>query len=562
MQVESVSLTLKRATEGILGLSTFHVNHDSTAGNSTSQEETACLKEVNEIIPKLHSSSGCIEFYRDGSRVRRRFIDVLDDVSKCAFCLGENGIQKGTRVGFVGSNCYELVVADLACLWLGAIAVPLDPSVKYVLDDVIEDFNIFCVLSDVPAYLSDHDLVLPFGFWRDVLSEGKVPIIERYNLSDPFSIKFTSGSTGSPKALEASAQSVSHRIGAIQGLFQHGPGDRILVFLPLYLLQQRYWIYSAILFNFDLILVPPKLALYALTDSHPTVVMGVPAFYESLYSQFLTKMTQNKLQRWAFKSYKIINRLTFGAAKKVGFPPLKIAMGGQIKYLWTGSAAATNTTLKFFNEMGIPLLQGYGMNETCIVSKNSLKANKIGSAGKLLPGITVYFEEDGEILINSNAPVTHRYLRCLPHENEAIFRNDNFVASGDLGYLDKNGFLWITGRKKEIIVLSSGRKIDPSKVEGLLKRSAYIENCMAYGNERAFIVAIIQPAKGANHSNISDSVLVANRELAPEERVVRYIAVPGAFSIENGLLTSQHKLRRDRILGTFREEIEKLYTVL
>src|SRR5690606_17309951 len=184
--------------------------------------------------------------------------------------------------------------------------------------------------------------------------------------------------------------------------------------------------YSAILFDHDVAVVPHRLALAALRRNRPTVVMGVPEFLETLVKGF---DTQGKEASERFNTF----------------------LGGRVRYLWTGSAPITKSTLQIYEQLGVAVFQGYGMNETCIVSKNFPGSNRVGSVGRVLPNKIVRIDSTGQILVKSRFPVTDRYLNMAAQEWETTFRKDGYIATGDTGHFDEGGYLYITGRLKEII---------------------------------------------------------------------------------------------------------------
>jgi long-subunit acyl-CoA synthetase (AMP-forming) len=348
-------------------------------------------------------------------------------------------------------------------------------------------------------------------------------------------LKFTSGSSGEPKGLAASVGSVDCSVSAIQQLFRHGPDDDLFLFLPLSLLQQRYWIYSALVFGHDVTVSSYEAAFPALGLARPTVVMGVPGFYETAM-KYLT-----------------------GRAASSGRPVAELAaqfFGGRIRYLWTGSAPARPELLSFFTEAGLPIYEGYGLNETCIVAKNAPSAHRPGSVGRVLPGKSVSFDADGVISIRSDYPVSDGYAYCQPGESERMFVGPGLVRTGDLGYLDDDGFLYIRGRADDVIVLDNGRKIVVRPIEEKLKASPAIEDCVLFCPAQTALVAVVSPAsEPADEAAIFEHVRRSNEELAADQQIARVVIARPRFTVENGLLSGQFKPRRQQILERFADEI-------
>jgi long-chain acyl-CoA synthetase len=359
----------------------------------------------------------------------------------------------------------------------------------------------------------------------------------RYRPDDVTTIKFTSGSTGEPKGLAATVGSIDSSIGAVQEMFGHGSGDNLFVFLPLSLLQQRYWIYSALRYGHDVTVSTYEAAFAALRQAEPTVVMGVPAFYETAKKQ-IERMARREPPDGALSV----------AARKV--------LGSRIRYLWTGSAPARPSMLRFFTSVGMPIYEGYGLNETCIVSKNHPAAHRAGSVGRVLPGKKVLLDADGLVSIHSEHPVNVRYEYAAAGESERVFTADGTVRTGDLGYIDDDGFLFIRGRADDVIVLPNGKKIIVRPIEEYLKASPAIEECVVLCPAQTYLVAVVSPAQArADTGAIAARLAAANATFSRDEQISDVIIASEPFSIENGMLTSQFKPRRQRILAAYAGQV-------
>ena len=353
-------------------------------------------------------------------------------------------------------------------------------------------------------------------------------------------LKLTSGSTGEPKGLTATAGSIDSSLRAVQEMFCHRDGDDLFVFLPLSVLQQRYWIYSALRFGHDVTVSTYEAAFPALSRAQPTVVMGVPAFYET---------AKKHIEAQARRA----GPAAGGAAVRAAATGL---FGGRIRYLWTGSAPAAATTLRFFANVGLPIFEGYGLNETCIVSKNHPGACREGSVGRVLPGKQVLLDADGVISVRSDQPVSLRYEYAPPGTSQRVFGADGTVRTGDLGYLDADGFLYIRGRADDVIVLGNGRKIIVRPLEDHMKASAAIEECVLFCPTQTHLVAVVSPAREpADEAAITAQLAATNAAFGPDEQIRNAVVARGRFTVENGLLTSQFKPKRRQIFDTYRAEI-------
>ncbi|MCR6480871.1 AMP-binding protein [Variovorax sp. ZS18.2.2] len=492
-----------------------------------------------------------IRYFRKGALVDLTLAQLDALAQRLARALQDVGFQRHDRVGVLARNGIEWVLLDLASIKLGLVTAGFEfgkfPSVAPLADR----YRLKGFYSDAPA-----DVAIDLAGTRDLrplLAEVLLRVGESdpsphrgeqtavYAQKDITTIKFTSGSTGEPKGLEATVGSIDASLSAVQAMYHHRDGDNILVFMPLSLLQQRYWIYSALTFGHDVTVVPFELALDAARRTDPTVVMGVPGFYESL------------------------RRLIERECLEAGDPAARRAqiesvLGRQVRYMWTGSAPANPQTLQFFNEVGFPLYEGYGMNETCIVSKNHPGSERVGSVGKPLPGKRVRIDDDGVLVVGSDHPVNTAYAYCEPGDSEKIFMPDGEVRTGDLARIDEDGFLYILGRADDLVVLANGRNVSTRKVEERIKENGEVAECVLYGSGKAYLVAVVSPAvTPADSEAIHRHVRAINETLAPDERVMKTLILPKPLTVESGLLTSQFKPRRKEIYKSFQRDIENLY---
>ncbi|MEM9494185.1 MAG: AMP-binding protein, partial [Myxococcota bacterium] len=321
---------------------------------------------------------------------------------------------------------------------------------------------------------------------------------------------------------------------------------------------------SAILFDYSLLVVPFELAFHAMRRDQPTVVMGVPHFFENLETLFLqTVVARNLASRLRYRLYRLALQLLPRTLLRPGYPPFKALLGGRIRYLWTGSAPMGADTLRFFADMGVPLYQGYGTAETGIVSKNYPGHDKPGSVGKPMPTRHIEFDQDRQILIKSTYPLNDRYYRGSAEDNARVFRGDGFVVTGDTGYIDDDGYLYIDGRIKDLVVFSNGRKVFPTPIEKRLMSSELFRQCVVYGDGRPYLVAVVVPEDGGDGDG-EDAALRAeldrlNTTLSPEEQVRDLAIASEPFTFENGLLTSQGKVRRSRVITQYQAQLQALY---
>jgi long-chain acyl-CoA synthetase len=495
---------------------------------------------VNHIVAHPPPAGHRITFFRLDGVETVDLGEIHERAGRLAGALCDMGVGRGDRIGVLAANSLEWVLLDLAALRLGAITVGFDTGKFEAAGTLVADYALRLLFTDRDA---GAPRVLPIADVRRLVEApfGQTPPPVTYARDDPTTLKLTSGSTGIPKAMTASAGSIDNSLGSIQDIFEHGAGDSLFVFLPLQLLQQRYWIYSALRFGHDVIVSTYEAAFPAMSRTQPTVVMGVPAFYETARKHIEARARQAGHDVPAADALR-------GAATKL--------FGSRIRYLWTGSAPAGGDTLRFFNGVGLPIFEGYGTNETDIISKNHPGACREGSVGRVLRGKHVLLDDDGAISIRCDYPVCPGYAYALPGESERVFLGGGVVRTGDVGHLDEDGFLYIHGRADDVIVLENGRKVIVRPIEERMKASPAIDECVLFCPTQTHLVAVVSPAQDpADEAAIAEQLALTNASVAADERIRRVVVARDRFSIENELLTSQFKPRRKRILEAYRSEV-------
>jgi long-chain acyl-CoA synthetase len=504
---------------------------------------------MDRVIARIASAAGSTNhhatFYQDG-RVIRLTLSELDLLARrTAHWLHQLGVAPGERIGILSRNRLEWVLLDLAAIKLrvvtagfesGGFKPDLDLLARYGLKMVFTDQAVdlagFVDIKTLSSRLPDAPLAPNMGSYAD---------------DDTTTIKFTSGSTGRPKGLAATVGSIDSSLDAVQQLFHHGANDNILVFLPLSLLQQRYWIYSALFYGHDVVVVGHEFAVYACKQERPTVVMGVPSFFDALRRQIEARAGLSAGVPLAERS----QRLRQYASD---------VLGGRIRYLWTGSAPANPDTLTFFHDCELPLYEGYGMNETCIVTKNAPSAHRLGSVGKVLARKQVFIDGDGVLVVRSQHPVNHRYLFCDNEASQSIFRDNGDVVTGDLADIDDDGFLYIKGRADDVIALGNGKNVFARPIEDLAARSPHIEYCVLFGAGQPHLVAVISPTNDASDGEfIVQHIAWVNSQVRDYERIGAVVIADAKFSVSNGLLTSQGKPKRRSISEEYETKIRTAY---
>ncbi|KJY42745.1 AMP-dependent synthetase [Streptomyces sp. NRRL B-1568] len=494
---------------------------------------------LNRIVAGPPRPGHHISFRGAGPTETYPLPELYDLAGRVALHLQRRGLRRGDRIGILARNSLEWVLLDLAALRLGVMTAGFEAG-KFTPDrTLLDDYGLALLFTDEDSTAPG---VLPMAEARrwalDDLT-GTLPAVS-YEPDDETTLKFTSGSTGTPKGLAATAGSIDSSLNAVQEMFAHGPGDELFVFLPLSLLQQRYWVYSALAFGHDLTISTYAAALPALRRTRPTVVMGVPAFYE-LAKRHIQAHTSDASEAERPEALRRAAQRLFGE---------------RIRYLWTGSAPAGPAMLGFFTSCGLPIYEGYGMNETCIVTKNHPGAAREGSVGQVVTGKTVLLDEHGNISVRSDFPVNRRYRYAAPGASERVFAPDGTVRTGDVGHLDADGFLYITGRADDVIALGNGRNVTVRPLEDALRQSPAIDECVLFSPDGGELVAVVSAAHPVpDEEAIAAQLKTANAQAAPHERISRAVVASEPFSIDNGLLSSQYKPLRTKIRAAYAAEL-------
>nr|APD72118.1 non-ribosomal peptide synthetase 2 [Streptomyces sp.] len=503
---------------------------------------------INHIVAGPPAAGHRISFFRLGSIETLELPDLYERAGRLALSLRDLGIVRGERIGILAANCLEWILLDLAALRLGAVTVGFDPAKFTTADPALLDrYRLRLLFTDRPAGAGpDSPRVRALGEVVRLAAgaaAGRVlpPVV--YTPDEVTSLKLTSGSTGEPKTLTAGVGSIDSDLLAVQEMFAHGPDDNLFVFLPLSVLQQRYWVYSALRFGHDVTISTYEAAFPALRQIRPTVVMGVPGFFETARKHIEAQSG---------------GPASGGGAEAAGAAARRL-FGDRIRYLWTGSAPASAGTLRFFAGAGLPIFEGYGLNETCIVAKNHPGAHRVGSVGRVLPGKQVLLDDEGVIHVRGDHPVCRGYEQAPPGVSEDVFGADGTVRTNDIGHFDEDGFLYVHGRADDVIVQDNGRKIVVRPIEEHMRTSPAIEECVVFCLEQTHLIAVVSPAGNtvgpAEEKAIAEQLARTNAAFGADEQIREVVVAHGRFTVGNGLLTSQLKPRRGRILDTYRSAV-------
>lgn len=562
----------------------------------------------------------------DGAFAPLRWSAVATDVRALARGLIALGVQPGDRVALIAENRPEWLVADLAIMAIGAITVP-----AFSTNTVEDNRHVLThsgarglILSGpgiakraLPAALQAPDLgfvvtmdalgmtqELPLRVlgWTEAMNLGDAKLddeIERrigaLARDETCIIIYTSGTGGTPKGVMLTHGSILCNIkGAYRLLQEVGIGnDVFLSFLPL------SHSYEHTAGQFLPISIGAQIyyaeSLDKLTDNmaeaRPTIMTAVPRLYEAMHQRIqrnLTKATpfQRRMFDLAYalgrKRYEHPGTLTLKeklldlVCELLVRRKVRKRFGGRLKAFVSGGAALNYEIGVFFLALGVPLLQGYGQTEASpVISANRPRKIKIDTVGPIFDGLECRIAEDGEILVKGEA-VMKGYWRDAEATARAI--GDGWLYTGDIGEFDIDGYLKITDRKKDIIVLSGGDNVSPARIEGFLVLQPEIAQAMVHGDRHPHVVALLVPdadfvkdwaaknSAGAElaedpafHKAFAAVIDRVNANLSPIERIRRFALLPEAFTIDNAMLTPSMKIRRHKIRERWGDVIARLY---
>jgi long-chain acyl-CoA synthetase len=306
-----------------------------------------------------------------------------------------------------------------------------------------------------------------------------------------------------------------------------------------------------------------------------------PALKKKMFSWGMGVGGETSKRITAKKEVPGILKLKHKVADRLVFEKLRSRMGGRLRFFISGGAPLAREIAEFFHSAGILILEGYGLTETSpVISANRPDAYKLGSVGQPLPNLEVRIAPDGEVLVKGPSVMKGYYNR--PGETREVLTEDGWFATGDIGYLDQDNFLYITDRKKDIIVTAGGKNIAPQNVENLLKLNRFIEQVCIIGDKRKYLTALIGPSfpelevyarengipaepreQLIEHPRVQqlfqEAIDEANAQLARYESIKRFTVLPVEFSQETGELTPTLKVKR-KVVGTkYQEQIDRMY---
>ncbi len=591
------------------------------------------IYDVYKSIALLYKGKDFISYKKNNEWVKLSAEEAIERVNKIAMAFDYLGVRKGDKIALISETRYEWNIIDLAMQIMGIVNVPVYPTLnpeqaasiikhsdsKLVISSNIEKLEKILDYDDgldIDKYIliDDYDKELPANVLK--LKDLEEIGIENINLKgieyiykignsikedDLASIIYTSGTTGTPKGVMLSHKNfISNCYGSIERV-DLDICNRSLLFLPLSHAYARTTTYTLMMKGVTL-WYSEKIETLAkdLIDSRPDVITVVPRLLESIYDKVLNNAKKKgfiakKIFLWSLKiAEQYIDRqqkglditkifkLKHSIADKLVYSKIRDKVGGSIKFVICGSSALSKKIAYFFNGIGVPIIEGYGLTEASpMVIGNHIKKNKLGTIGYPYYNVKVKLSEDNEILVKGPNVMLGYYKN--EYETKKSFTKDGWLKTGDVGEIDEDNYIKIIDRKKNFIKTSNGKIISPQKIENIAKRYPYISEFVVVGDKKKFPSAIILPnfdkikeiSKMLNITSNNIEELVKNDkindfykniiksindELEQYEKIKKFILISNQFSIDKGELTPTLKVIRKAVTKKYEDEISLLYS--
>jgi long-chain acyl-CoA synthetase len=545
--------------------------------------------------------------------------EVEEEIRATAKGLIASGVQIGDRVAIMARTRYEWTILDFATWFAGGVVVPIyDTSSAEQIDWILNDSHSVAIIVETPALAELVKTVQPShtrNIWTmtdDVLTVlreagkhiGDDEIDRRRNALTPASLAtliYTSGTTGKPKGVQLShANFLSECGNVVQGaseLFLK-PGGSTLLFLPVAHVFGRMVQIGSISAGLHMAHCSDPVGRLPmdLASFKPTFVLAVPRIFEKIYNGAEAKAEaagKGDIFRKAAavaiaysealdkKKVSPILKLKHGLFDKLVYSKIRAGMGGRVEAAISGGAPLGARLGHFYRGAGVTVLEGYGLTETTAgATLNLIGAQRVGSVGRPIPGTSVKIAEDGEVLLRG--PIVMDGYWQNPAANDEVFDSERWFKSGDLGKLDDDGFLYIVGRKKEIIVTAGGKNVAPAVLEDRLRAHPLVSQCIVVGDNQPFIAALVtldpDALKGWVANNKKDGAAIgdlvndpdliavvqtavdeANKAVSKAESIRKFTLLPTDFTIAGGHLTAKLSVKRHVVAKEFAKEIDALF---
>ena len=545
--------------------------------------------------------------------------ELDQEVRVTAKGLIASGIKQGDRVAIMARTRYEWTILDFAIWYAGGVVVPIyETSSAEQVEWILTDSGAVAIIVETPTHKETVTPILPTAvknLW--LMTDNVLAILakagasisddeldQRRNSLAPSNLAtliYTSGTTGKPKGVQLTHENFIAECGNVvagaSDLFLK-PGGSTLLFLPVAHVFGRMVQIGAIRAGLHMAHCsdPVGRLMPDLASFKPTFVLAVPRIFEKVYNGAEAKADaggKGEIFRKAAAvaiaysqaldtgKISIALRAKHALFDKLAFSKIRHLLGGRVEAAISGGAPLGERLGHFYRGAGVRVLEGYGLTETTAgATLNLTTSHKVGSVGRPIPSTTIKIDDDGEVLIKG--PIVMRGYWQNEAANKEVFTEDGFFRSGDLGRIDSEGFLYIVGRKKELIVTSGGKNVAPAVLEDRLRAHPLISQCMVVGDNKPFIAALVtldqdalkswivaNKKDGATvadlvndptlHAVIQTAVDEANKAVSRAESIRKFTILPTDFSIAGGQLTAKLSVKRHVVAQQFAKEIEALF---
>jgi len=560
-----------------------------------------------------------------------------DFVKDIANALLDAGIQRADKVSIISLTRFEWVVVDLAIMSIGAITVPVYPSnteeqVHYILDHsqskfvFAEDQEQLDKMMKIRSGLRDVQQTVVFDKYQLEIIEKVISLdtfrekgstfrrgnpemlkksIDGGNPQDTISFIYTSGTTGHPKAGLINSENVLAVVKHLPDLYGITKNDMSIAYLPLSHIAERDLGHFMKLYSGNVTVFAESLEDMPanLIQSGPTIMFGTPRVFEKYYARISSGIKdatwfQKKIYDWAVKVGKSYAELTdkgktstlylkvkYAIAHFLIFQKIHDIFGGNIRFMISGAAPISPNIIRYFHWVGLDIYEVYGMTETTgVISANRMGRVKIGSVGQIYPDTEVKIAEDGEICSRGPQNILG-YYRNEEASNELLIQDEQgavWLHTGDIGHIDDEGYLFITDRKKDIIITAGGKNIAPQNIENLMKTSSFISQTIVYGDRKPYLAMLVtldedEIAKFARdrkilYQDLADlskkqevidllhhEISALNKELASYETIKKFRILEEELDQDKDEITPTLKVKRDVVFAHYQYLIDEMY---
>lgn len=570
--------------------------------------------------------------WKEGDWQSLTWSEYRNVVHKAAAGLETLGAGDGEFVAIMSGNRPEHVIADFATMHTGATPVTIYSTlaagqIQYIADNcrvtvaILEDLDFMKRWEEIRSELpnlryvvlmsgaENYDTVEWVLSWDDLLARGVRRLEEDPEVvsrsADSITpetlatLIYTSGTTGTPKGVMISQRNVVWTVESLRRATNLEVGPRMLSYLPLAHIAERVATHYLATYLAGQVWYCPNLAnvLEYIQVARPTLFVGVPRVYEKFHFRLQARFAEAEglkakiLHKALDLNGKRVDAeltgkngpLLAGLLDRIALSKVREGLGMEdVDLAITAAAPISPDLVRFFHTIGVPLYEVYGMSENTGPATATLPgAIKLGSVGKPLPGVEVKTAEDGELMMRGGI-VSEGYYK-LEEETRETFDSEGWLHSGDLAQIDEDGYVWIVGRKKEIIITAAGKNVAPAKMETLLGNHPLISKACMVGDQRKFLSMIIAidyeeapawaEANGLEYTDLASfsqlpevraevdrAVEETNQRVARVEQVKRWVVVPDEWTPDSGEVTPSLKLKRRVVLDRYADEIESLYS--